>query len=558
MGWGLGKGSHITEKGGQDMATLAPSRMATILGACNDGPERLAAALRPWQRRLMLQQTARWLGIGLLSGLFLACLLLLVSRLVPWGGAPYWAGATALACVLCALFAAFWYRPTLPRTARLVDTRLSLHDRLGTAWEMRYETAALPTLQRRDALQQLDRHTPAAAISLRPRRSRLILFAIVVIALALLVLLPNPMTAVLKQQAAFQARISKQIAAIEHVRLATDQQSQLTSQQRAAIDQILRQLEANLKNAKNETQAQQAIANAQAKLNQLQNPQAANQQQANQNASASLQSSGNQSLNQIGQALANGNSNQLQSSLQNLANELSKMTPQQRQQIAQQLAQAANSATQDPALSSALQQLSKAVASGDQNDVSSAINAVENAASQEAATQAQTNSINRTSQALQQSANALASSTDSTTSQNQTAQGQGQQSQQGQGQNQGQGQGQNQGQGQGKGQGQGQGQGQNQGQGQGGQGTGGTNGNNSSGNQSGKNEQVTVPGQIGSGNSTESNGGNSTSVQTGHPVAYSQVIAQYAQQAHDAIDNSSISPDLKDLVSGYFNNLEGQ
>lgn len=528
------------------MATLAPSRIGTILAGGDNGPERLSAALRPWQRRLALEQTARWFGIGLLSGLVLACLLLLISRLVPWASAFYWAGGVALACVLVALLAAVWYRPSLPRTARLVDRRIALRDRVATAWEMRGQSSALSSLQRRDALQQLGKQTPAAAISLRPRRSRLVFFAVAVLVLALLVWLPNPMTKVIQQQQAFQARIAKQIAAIEHIRLTTDHQSQLTPQQRAAINKLLQQLEANLKNAKNETQAQQAIANAQSKLNQLQNPQAANQQQANQNASASLQSSGNPSLSQLGKALSSGNSKQVQAALQNLLNQLSKMTPQQRQQLAQQLAQAANSATQDPNLSSALQQLSKAVASGDQSDVSSAVNAVENAASQEATTQAQSNSIDQTSQALQQSANALASSTDSST---QTAQGQnqqGQQSQQGQGQNQGQGQGQNQGQGKG------------QGQGQGGKGVGGTNGNNNAGNKNGKNEQVTVPGQIGSGNSTESNGGNSTSIQPGHPVDYSQVVAQYAQAAHDAIDNSSVSPDMKDLVSGYFNSLEGQ
>src|SRR5579883_97246 len=534
------------------MAILAPVRTDIIAGGSDNGPERLTAALRPWQRRLTLEQTARWSATGLISGLALACLLLVISRLVPWAEAFYWAGGVALACVLVALAAAFLYRPSLQRTARLVDRRVSLRDRLATAWEMREQTSALSTLQRRDALQQLGRHTPVAAISLRPRRSRLVLFAVVALALALLVWLPNPMTAVIQQQRAFQTRIAKQITAIEHIRQTTDQQPQLTAQQRAAIDKILRQLEAELKNAKNETQAQQAIANAQSKLSQLQNPQAANQQQASQNASAVLQSSGNPNLNQIGQALASGNSSQLKSALQNLAKQLSKMTPQQRQQLAQQLAQAANAATGDPALSSALQQLSKAVASGDQSDISAATNAVEQAAAQEAATQAQSSSIGQTEQALQQTANALASSTDSSS---QTAQGQ-QQGQQSQGQGQqSQGQGQNQGQGQGQGQ---QSQGQGQGQGQGGQGVGGTKGNNSSGNKSGKDEQVTVPGQVGSGNSTESTGGNNTPVQPGHPVAYSQVIAQYAQAAHDAIDNSSVSPDLKDLVHGYFNNLEGQ
>jgi hypothetical protein len=104
------------------MATLAPSRIAAIMGA--SGPERLVDALRPWQRRLTVQQFERWLGAALITGMFLAGLLLLISRLVPWAAAPYWASGVALVCVLCTLIAAFWYRPSLPRTARLVDTRL--------------------------------------------------------------------------------------------------------------------------------------------------------------------------------------------------------------------------------------------------------------------------------------------------------------------------------------------------------------------------------------------------------------------------------------------------
>ena len=67
-----------------------------------------------------------------------------------------------------------------------------------------------------------------------------------------------------------------------------------------------------------------------------------------------------------------------------------------------------------------------------------------------------------------------------------------------------------------------------------------------------------VPGQIGSGNSTQSNDGNNSVVQNGSSIPYSQVIERYKQMAHDAIDNSDISPDLKDLVHGYFNTLEGQ
>src|SRR5712691_10504183 len=196
------KKGHVIE-----MATLAPSgRGKTRRVIPNINSEQLSAALHPWRRRLSLQQTLTWTGRGMITGLILACLLLLISRLLPWATASYWAFGVGTACFLAAFAAALWFRPSLSRTTRLVDSRLALHDRLSTAWEMRDETAPLFGMQRRDALKQLGKYTPRTAISLRPHRSSLIALVVVVAVLVLLVLLPNPMTIVLQQQAAFQAR----------------------------------------------------------------------------------------------------------------------------------------------------------------------------------------------------------------------------------------------------------------------------------------------------------------------------------------------------------------
>ncbi len=513
------------------MPTLAPPNREQTTVSLDTDSTQLTAALHPWRRRLLLQQLARWTGSGIIAGLILADLVLLMARIVPWATALYWALGLGLLCLLGACVLVIWYRPSLARTAHQVDSRLSLHDRLGTAWEMRDETAVLYRLQRRDALKQLGKHTPRTAISLRPQRSRLLAVGIAAVILVLLLLLPNPQIAVLQQQAALQARLNKQIAAIDHLRTTLDHQSTIPAQQRAQIDQILHDLETKLQNTKNETQAQQALAEAQARLNQLRDPQATNRLQAHAAASSSLQNSANANLGAIGSALANNDSKRLASSLQNLASQVSKMTSAQRLQLAQQIEKAANQAQQNPQLSSALHQLAKSIADGNASEIADASNAVEAAASQDAATQSQSSGIDQATQGLEQTANSLTSSTDGTTTQGQQGQGQ---------------------------QGQGQGQGPGQGQGQGGSGNSGTGGQNNNGSKSGKNEQVFVPGQIGSGTSTQSNNGTNGVVQNGSSVPYSQVIAQYNQLAHDAIDNSPISPDLKDLVQGYFSALEGQ
>lgn len=529
------------------MATIAPSHIAKVPAASDAASvEQLVQALRPWRRKLTIQQVLKWAEAGFVTGLIVASLLLLISRLVPWSSALYWAIGAGSTCLLCALATALWFRPSLTRTARVIDRRLALHDRLSTAWEFQHKTSTLATMQRRDALTQLGKHTPSKSVSLRASRSYLVILGIVAIAFVLLLLLPNPMTAVLQQQAAFQARINKQIASIEHLRSIIDHQTSTSPEERKQIDQILKNLETQLSNAKNETQAQQALAQAQTKLAQLPNPQTTNKIQASSAAGSSLQNSSNSSLNALGQALAKGDSKGLAAALKNLASQISKLSPAQRAQLAQQLEQAASQASQDPSLSSALHDLAKATASGNQSDIASAMQAVENAASQTASAQADQKTIDQAAQGLQQAQNTLASASDGSN------QGQGQQSQ---GQ-QGQGQGQNQGQGQGQ-SGQGQ-QGQGQGQGQSGQGHGGNSGGNDKGNNNGHGEQVYVPGQTGSGSSSQTNGGNNGIVQPGQSVPYSQVIEQYNQMAHDAIDNSSIPPDLKDLVHGYFDTLEGQ
>jgi len=234
----------------------------------------------------------------------------------------------------------------------------------------------------------------------------------------LLLLLPNPMNTVLQQQAAFQDRLARQIAAINQVRTVIENQSAISPQERALIDKILREALAQLQQATSEQQAQQILAQAQAKLNQLRDPQAFSKAQAHANASASLQNSSNANLSAAGKALATGDSKGLDSSLQKLASQLNSMTSTQRAQLAQQIERAANQAQGNPQLSSALHQLAKAVADGNSSEISDAIKALEAAAAQDSANQATTNSIDQASQALQNAANMLASSTDSGNGQN--------------------------------------------------------------------------------------------------------------------------------------------
>ncbi|GCE27802.1 hypothetical protein KDA_32860 [Dictyobacter alpinus] len=528
----------------------------------------LQSVLVPWRRRIWTQKVFFWGITGLIVGLGLACLVLVVARLIPWAQAPYWALGLGIAFPLIGIALALWLRPTLTATAQRIDQRLELHDRIGTAWELRDKTSVLAGLQRRDALKKLQAHTPARSISLRLQRATTITLVVLLLLLIPLIFAPNPMTAILKQQAALQTQLAKQVTNIEKLKQVIAKEPSISQDQKQKIDQVLHNLQAKLQQAKNPTEAQQALSEAQAKLDQLRNPQAANRNQARSSAGDALKSSSNANAKATGDALKNNDSKSLQKALQDLAKQANTLTPDQRKQLAQDMEKAANQASKDPELSSSLHQLAKSLADGSSGEISDATKAVEAANSKAAADQAGENAINQANQGLQNSATDLASSTDNTPTQAQQGQGQQGQGQQGQGQQgqgqQGQGQQDQSQQGQGQqGQGQqGQGQGQQQGQGQGNGGssgtggTGGAGGTNSTGNH--KNERVYVQGQNGQGSSTQSNDNNTGVVQPGSDVPYSQVIEQYNQKAHDAIDNSNVSPNQKDLVHDYFNTLEGQ
>src|SRR5437899_2957183 len=101
------------------MATLAPLRPEAHNDIAHE--EKLTRALRPWRRRLSLQQAVRWTANGLVVGMLLACLLLLVSRFIPFASVLFWAMAAIVITLLCAAGLALYSRPSFADSARRVD-----------------------------------------------------------------------------------------------------------------------------------------------------------------------------------------------------------------------------------------------------------------------------------------------------------------------------------------------------------------------------------------------------------------------------------------------------
>ena len=88
-------------------------------------------------RRRRTDRALRGLWLGLLTGSLLWLLALTVFKLAPIPGSTLlWSGLAALACPLIGSILGFWRKPGLTETARWVDVKQNLKERMSTALEV--------------------------------------------------------------------------------------------------------------------------------------------------------------------------------------------------------------------------------------------------------------------------------------------------------------------------------------------------------------------------------------------------------------------------------------
>ena len=151
--------------------------------------------MSPWRKRLMLKAAVKWATLGLGAGLWIAVSLLAVARFVPWPDVLIWGAFETLAATTTGLVYSLLRTPSIEAVARLADRLLALFDQLGTAWEFRNSNSTFAVLQRQNALDLARARDPAVTVRIRPGRSHFLPILVVVL-IALLLTVPNPMNLV--------------------------------------------------------------------------------------------------------------------------------------------------------------------------------------------------------------------------------------------------------------------------------------------------------------------------------------------------------------------------
>ena len=513
----------------------------------------LSAVIRPWRLRLALKGALKWAMLGSGVGLGLAVVLLAAARLVPWPDVFLWAVVATVAGTTAGVVYGILGRPSWEAAARQADHLQALSDRLGTAWELRNSASPFATLQRQNALASAGALEPGDAINMWPVRSHFLPLLVGLVLIGLLVVLPNPMDGIIRQQEHFQ----EQLAEVKEELLKTKEDvagpdTSLSAEERAAAEEALEKLQEALTETKDIPSALAALSDAEQEIGSLQEPKIGQSRGLGDVGAALTTSPTTQAL---GEALLSMDGAALLDALDALAHRMHSMSEDELQELAASLQRTANAATGSEALSGSLRQASRAIASGDPSTAGGDLGDLADrlASLQEAM---------KASEVLEGALADLrgARSFISGVALVQAGGGIGTEggSREGGGSVPGPGQG---GEG-GNGGGGGRGTGGATGIGSGG-GTGGSGAGDQPGARRGEGagrfltdgETVFVPGQ-GPGIPTEVRARPGTGIAPGRLLPYGEVLGEYAEQAREHMERSPVPQGYKDLVRRYFTELE--
>ncbi|MFQ5596041.1 MAG: hypothetical protein ACE5HA_18010, partial [Anaerolineae bacterium] len=329
--------------------------------------------LRAIGRRLRSRDSLIFATRTLWLGLATAGLVLIAGRLRPIEHLWRWA-AGPLLIWLIAVIGYTLVRPLpLSTVARRTDVMLGLKERLSTALELAAQGARGELVERQwnDALSTARRINPRREIGLTVDGRALRWAGLAAAAVLLLLLLPNPMDAVLEHRAAVRQTTQEQARQVETLREELRRETTPTSQEREELLRQLAELARELReNPGVEEQALADISTAEESLRRQLDPQAGAKRAALQSLATQLSQLAIQRRPELVEGpssqLANQPSNTPQEALNQLAEALAGMTPTQQAGLAQQLDRlAAQSATTDAALADALSSLAEAARQGD-------------------------------------------------------------------------------------------------------------------------------------------------------------------------------------------------
>jgi hypothetical protein len=522
--------------------------------------EKLVGVIHVCRELWRMQRAVVWALRGATAGLFLAVILAILSRLFPLFSLGSLFLLNLIIVFLCASIAfglSVLRPPSLLQTARVVDYRLTLRERLSTALAVHAGTVhtspPMAAAQLADAVRVAARIEAGLAFPWRVPRRELWIALLLAAVLIVSYVVPNPMEAVWQQRAVARQAIAEQVAELEALRAEIEANQALSAEQREALlqelDELIRDLEeGNL----SREEAVARLSESEQRLMALRQEDAAAQQVGLEEAARTWQDS--DLTDEIAEAIQRGDYQAAAEELAQYATpEGEPLTREEELALADELAQAAEAlAESNPELAEKLNEAAEALRRG---DVEAARQAIADASEQ----LAQAGQRIAGQEAVEEALSAVQEGRQEVAQAGQGAE-QGQQGQPGAGQQQAQGQA-------GTGSGEGESAGQ-EGQAQAGEGPipqadrPGQEGESEYepvyvpqrlGEGEGESEQVNLPGE---GEGPYRDTPRDVDEEGQALVPYDQVYGDYSRAAAEALEGSYIPLGIKEYVREYFSALE--
>jgi len=300
------------------------------------GKDELQKLLLPIHRRLIRKQRMRQLVWSALWGTVASLVLLVLARLLPIPFSRWIALVLPIFAMLAGALALIGKKPTWLEAAQTAD-RQGLQERAVTAWENRASTAAVALMQREDALRHLRRQLPQIVESVRiwkEVKRPLLLTGGLALAVAVLLLVPNPQDDKLAQMAQEGKALEEATQKLEQTRQEVVADSRLSEEQKKQLQELLEQAKKALAEADDPLERLNAIRAAQIQLEKWQEA-----EQAKWTPFARLQQDLRQlpGMQGLATALQQGEREALTAALQQMARTLEELTEEERKQLAEEL-----------------------------------------------------------------------------------------------------------------------------------------------------------------------------------------------------------------------------
>lgn len=509
----------------------------------------LKRLLKPLKKKITVNNLIYHIFRSMAAGAGIIFAILICSKLVyvPQKGAIC-AGIAVLSLAAGIFLALVKHRVTDYEAAAEGD-RLGYDERLITAYGILrdgHERTPMEELAVKDAVDTAKKARLAEGYKITFPRKLAVIIAIAVAASCLTGFAPDAGVYV------FTPSTEQALKDTEEIKKSVNDDEGLSESFKEEYNKILKDLNKDLKKAKDAKEAKKLINDAQKELKKLEKKSLDDKN----NIKNALSDFGAGS--EISSAMDLNDSEALAKALEKLMAEIENMTDEELEELSELLSELKESLT-DEELKELLEEAEKAASEGNAQEAAAALsNAAQSAISKSSKA---TSAINRTATSLAKASDGTGKSSDSESSEGSSGEGQGQGQGQQEGQNDGDGQGDGDGSGKGEGEGEGQGDGtgQSQSSGEGGSGRGighaepekvyTRDAQGLEGSEEQLNSQQSEDGEV-TYSETKSGGVNGTS------VPYDSVISDYMEQALKESENGNIPYGMKEIIAEYFSGLE--